>query len=877
MKSSESDIAPFPLRLLRTFCPPHLLEEIEGDLLEKFESDVKSLGEKYAKRRLIWNAIRYLRPGIILRNKFSLPLNQSDMIQSYFKMLFRSLLKRKFYSAINLLCLTVGITFALLMGLFIYGELQVNQSLKDVDRLYLMESKAASQDTRDFFVRTRLAAQCVEQYPNLFEGAYRFLDRNITMSKNDKHFRIQSMLGDSSFITLFGFPVIAGNAETALQKPNSIVITRKIANLFFNNIDVVGQTLTVSTEQNGKQEYEITAVIENPDDKNSVSDFMNMDAQVFLSFENVKDFFPMYNPNSWTDFCIAYTRLTPTATVTEAEAVMNKLVHKNTPTNNDEPRTYFLNPISNYYLLTNHGAVQKLLWALAVVVGLILLLAISNFINISIASSFARAKEIGVRKVIGGVKAQVVVQFLLESCAMAVMSGVCALLLYEVLHPYFGELLGTALPSILSINIQVRVLIFVGIIFIGVLAGIYPAVFQSLAKPVDSLKGKLKSVQGTVQFSRVLIGTQFLITIFIFIAALVVTSQVNFSLQKDLGYNKDHVLVVTSVPRLWNEAGFAKMESAKKEFLQSAKIKSVSLSWGSPGGGFSPGGGRVYKVGTPLEKGIPHVITHGDEDYLNVYDFRLLAGSFLETEGIRQRNSVVINESAQKALGVQLGDQLRVVEYGDTIFTVKGVMSDFNFDSMHEKISPLMMMHSRDAQAYRYFSFKLEGGSTIESVQAVEQAWKKAFPDDPFDYWFADEQLKTMYTTELQMKKATTTATILMLVIVVTGILGLVSLSVSKRTKEIGIRKVLGASLRDILTLIIREYVYLILLAFAVAVPLTYWLVQQWLGTFAYRIELGWWMFALPGLSLLLFTVLLVAGQSLGTASTNPVKSLKYE
>lgn len=799
------------------------------------------------------------------------------MIQSYFKMLFRSLLKRKFYSAINLLCLTVGITFALLMGLFIYGELQVNQSLKDVDRLYLMESKTASQESRDFYVRARLATQCVEQYPNLFEGSYRFLDRNITISKGDKHFRIQSMMGDSSLIALFGFAVITGDAETALQKPNSIVVTRKVANQFFNNTEVVGQTLTVSTEQNGKQEYEITAVIENPDGKNSVSDFMNMNAHVFLSFEKVKDFFPQYNQNSWTNFCIAYTRLAPQATITEAEAVMNKLVLENTPKNNDEPRTYFLSPISNYYLLTNNGAVQTLLWALTVVVGLILLLAISNFINISIASSFARAKEIGVRKVIGGVKAQVVVQFLLESCMMALIAGVLGILLYEVLRPYFGDLLGTALLSLLSINAQVWFLIIAGIISIGVLAGIYPALFQSLARPVDSLKGKFKSVQATVQFSRLLIGTQFLITIFIFIAALVVTSQVNFSLKKDLGYNKDHVLVVTSVPRLWNEAGFVKMESAKKEFLQSANIKSVSLSWGSPGNTFSPGGGKVYKIGTPAEKGISHVITYADEDFQNVYDFRMVAGSFLDAEGIRQPNSVVINESAQKALGVQVGDQLRAVDYGDTIYTVRGVMADFNFASLHEKISPVMIIHPRDVQAYRYFSFKLEGGSAIETVQTVEQAWKKVFPDDPFDYWFANEQLKVMYTTELQMKKATTTATILMLIIVVTGILGLVSLSVSKRTKEIGIRKVLGASLRDILTLITREYVYLIVMAFVVAVPLAYFMVKQWLDSFAYKIQPGWWMFVLPGFSLLLFTVLIVTAQSLRTASANPVKSLRYD
>lgn len=846
-------------------------------MLQKFERDVKVFSERKAKRRLLWNTIRFLRPGIVLRHKFSTRLNHFDMIKSYFTLLLRNLLKRKFYSTINMLCLTVGIAFALLIGMFIHGEQQVNKSLREVEQLYLLESKVPSNPNRDFFSRCRLPQQSAEQYPNLFDSYYRFFDRNITLSKADKHFRIQSMIGDASLLTLFGFPVLAGDAETALQKPNSIVITRNIALQFFNTVDVVGQTLTVSTEQNGKQEYAITAVIENPDEKNSVSDFMNMDAQVFLSLENAKEFLSFFDANSWETFLISYIKLKPAAHPAEAETALNKIMAEVAPNLTGEARTYHLTPLADYYLITNHGAVQKLVWSLMVVVGLILLLAISNFINISIASSFSRAKEIGVRKVIGGLRKQVVAQFLLESCVVAMAAGVMGILLYELLHTYFGTLLNTKLPSVIKIEQEVWLIVFLGIVGVGLLAGIYPAIFQSLTRPVDSLKGKLKSVRGTIRFSRTLIGIQFLITLFIFTAAIVVSRQVSFFMEKDLGFDQSQVIVVNSVPRQWNDAGFSKMESAKKQFLQTPGIEAVSLSWGAPDGNFSPGGSKVHKAGTPAEQGIVHIITSGDEDFQTVFGLRLIAGNFLDASSQQPRNSVIINESAQKALQVQVGDQLIATDNGDSVYTVKGIVADFHFESLHQKVLPMIMVQPRDYQAYRTFNFKLNVTNASEAVETVERAWKKIFPDEAFNFWFADERLKSLYTTERQMQKAANTATVLMIIIVVTGILGLVSLSVSKRTKEIGIRKVLGASLKDILYLIAQEYVFLIVLACLAAIPLAYFLVTQWLNSFAYRVELSWWMFALPGALLLVFTVLIVSLQSYSTASANPVTAIKNE
>ncbi len=865
------------LRFLKWFCPTHLYEEIEGDLIQKFNRDVKAVGEKRAKRRLRWNVIRFFRLGILLRNKFSVELNQGHMLKNYLFVLMRGIEKRKFHTAINILSLTLGITFGLLLGVFVHQELQVNKSLKDVDRLYLVQTQQKNTGDLNFFVPSRLASKCIEQYPLLFESSFRFFDRNVTFSKDDKHFRIQSMIGDASFINMFGFKVLAGDGTTALKNPNSLVITKKIANRFFNRLDVAGETITVSTEQKGRKEYTIDAVIDDLDDKNSITDFMNMDAQIFLSLENYADFFPLFNQDSWKDLIITHIKLAPNASAKEAEIVVNNLIDKNTDSIDSKTRTHVLSAISDYYQLTNHAAVQNLITSLIAIMALLLLLAISNFINISIASSFSRSREVGVRKVLGGLSKQIVIQFLVESFVFVLASVALALLVYQLLHSAFGDLLGTKLPSVLEFDGMFWALIVTSVLLVGFLAGIYPAVFQSMTKPIESLKGKFKSVKGTLRFSRTLIAIQFFITVFISIATVILLTQSSYFLNKDLGYDKSHVLIVNSVPRIWTEAGFQKMESAKKEFLQSPNVQSVSLSMGAPGWNFSPGGGTLYKADNSSANGVGYTVTGSDEDFFQVYNLKLVEGGLFNSSSLRKPNEVVINRTAQKALNIQLGDQLKASNLGDAALTVRGVVDDFHFASLHEKVQPLMIVHNVDFEAYRFFSFKMLPGNMSESVSEVQALWKKAFPEDAFEFSFADERLKELYITELQMKKASILATLLMLVIVVTGVLGLVSLNVSKRNKEIGIRKVLGASVRTILALLAREYVFLMVASFCVGVPLSYFFATQWLANFAYHIELSLWMFVLPIVCLFLVIILIVCAQSLKTALDNPVDSLKYE
>ena len=336
----------FAFRLLGAFCPDQLYEEIEGDLIYKFNKDVKAIGEKRAKRRLMWNVVRFLRPGILLRNKFSKSFHSTHMLKNYVKIMLRSLAKRKIYSAINIFGLTVGITFAMLIGVFVWGELQVNKQLRDVDQLYILEQETKDSGGMGFFSPTPLAKFMVDQYPTLAVNYYRFYDRNIKISKGDKHFIIQSMMGDSTFLNLFGLPVMYGDAPSAFTKPYSVVITDHVAKQFFNRSDVIGEALLLSSGT-ADREYIITGVLENPE-RNSVSDLVGMNAQVFISLQN-NDQFPV-DLETWNDNqIITYMKLAADVNINVVEQEMSKVIQAHGSKNQKENVRLHLKGLNDYY------------------------------------------------------------------------------------------------------------------------------------------------------------------------------------------------------------------------------------------------------------------------------------------------------------------------------------------------------------------------------------------------------------------------------------------------------------------------------------------------------------------------------------------------
>jgi putative ABC transport system permease protein len=318
------------------------------------------------------------------------------------------------------------------------------------------------------------------------------------------------------------------------------------------------------------------------------------------------------------------------------------------------------------------------------------------------------------------------------------------------------------------------------------------------------------------------------------------------------------------------------MEVAKQEFLTSPAVSSVSLSWGAPNTSMGPADFKAHRPDQPVEEAITISVASVDEDYLKVYGMKMVSGRFFkEPSEPRQPFALVINEVAQRQLAVQTGDKLILPDWPGVEFTVAGVVRDFHFETFHQPIRPLILMHVLDDGTYRTFSFHLEGHDLAGSVQEVERLWAKVFPNDPLVYTFHDERLQTLYNTERQLQAAASVATVLMTIIVLTGVVGLVSLSVRRRSKEIGIRKVLGSSLRGILTLISREYVSIMLIAFAIGLIAAYGVMNWWLQTFEYRIAMTWWMFAVPPAVVFVVTILLVSLQSLKTALADPVKAIK--
>lgn len=865
------------LRFLRWFCPPNLYEGIEGDLLEQYDADCVAAGPGAARRRLAWRVFQFFRPGIILRNKFSFNPNQGPMIRNYVKVMMRALWKQKTNAAIHVLGLTLGLAFALVTGVFVSQELRVNKSLRDSDRLYMVEG--AMKDgtfAYPFMSPAAVTSVACEEYPTLFEGRFRFQDRMITVSKGDQHFRLQTIICDPTLVSLFGFPVLHGDAAGIFRDAHTIVITRAMALRYFNRADVVGETLTLSAQSgdNKRYDYTIAAVLEDLP-RNSVTDLVDMNAQIFLSLKEI-DVFRNIDADQWeAGTSVNYVKLKPGASVHDAEDALAAIMKARAP----EPMQRLklsLNPLESYYLEANQGRVKKLIYTLSAIALFILILAVINFVNITVGSSLARLREIGVRKAIGSRRGQLVGQFLAESVLLSVGAFVVSVAIYALTRSYFGELLGTVLVPVTELGGVLVCIMFAISLGIGLLAGIYPAFLLSSYNTIASLKNKLPSLGGSHNVSQSLVALQFALAIGVFIFAMVINRQVTYFLEKDLGYNKDYVLTVSSVPRRWSEEGVRSIETARQAFLSVPQVKNISLSWEIPAGNY---GNQVdvYRQGADETKalGMPMLMT--DEHFADTYGIGMRDGIFLADEQHAwQLGNIVLNASASKMLGVVPGDHVNI--RGDTtVFTVKGIVNDFHFFSLHETVKPMVFLHTRGTQAFRHFSIKLQPGDMAAAISAVEATWRQVFPDEPFVYAFMDQELARLYKNEIRLKKASSVATGLMLLIVFTGVFGMVSLMISKRTKEMGIRKVMGATAGDIVLLVSGPYFVLVVVAFAITAPLAYYASIRWLASFAYKITLPWWIFIVPVVMTLILTVLLVGVKTLRAAMGSPVNALRYE
>lgn len=804
------------------------------------------------------------------------------MLKNYLKISWRNLMKRKFYASVTIFGLSVGITFALLIGSYVWGELNVNSELRNLENQYMIQSKWDKENMGgEITTLGPLGKALKENYPNLVENYHRFDAVTTIISKGDKVFREDLQLTDSTMLTTYGFPLIQGDPKTALNQPNTMVISSAQAIKYFGKTDVVGQTLRIEAFTGEKRDFMVTGVFGDIP-FNSVTNLVTPPDKlpVLLSFINA-GFLGRNGYDLWNNaYIVNYLELKKGVSPKDLEKPMAQLIATNASKEISQNLHPSLKPLKEVYLDANNGFVNKTILTLGIVAMFILLMAVVNFVNISIGNSSSRLKEIGVRKVLGSLRGQVLRQFLIESVIISFFSLLVSLLFYEIFRPYLSQILQKNIISLFKASPYFYLGAIALSLFIGVLSGLYPSLVLANLPSVDSMKGKLKSVKENIFFRRLLLASQFTVALFVFGGAAVISEQVDYFFKQDLGYNKSSVFSVR-VPRDWSLKGVEKMETIRNEMAQLKEIDEGTLAWEIPDGatGFSS---AIYRAGQDSTTAFyaPTLVT--DEKFAETYQIPMAAGQYFHADrDTFQAVRLVLNESAIKALGFKnaqeaIGQQVRMHNAPNN-FTIVGATKDFHFESMHKAIGPTAFMQVRDNPFYRYLSFRLTPTNLGEAMKNIENKWRELLPDAPFEYTFMDGTLQKMYQSEMQLQQAAEVATTLAIIIVLLGILGMVSLNIVRRTKEVGIRKVLGATGISIVFLFLKEFLIVLAIAIVIAFPLAVISMNSWLQNYAYRIEISWITFAFVGLVFIGMVALLVGFQTLKAARLNPVKSLKIE
>ena len=802
------------------------------------------------------------------------------MLKNYLIVAWRNIIRRPFYSTLNLAGICTAILFILLVAAFAGSEWNVNRQLRHADRLYYLISEWKNPDEGiPITTPGPLARRLKEDYPGLVANYYRGYYLTSVVSHGDKHFREHIDIGDSTLLPMFGFRLLAGDARTAMSMPFSVVIKPEIAQKYFGRLDVVGERLEIQSNAGGRHDFVITGVLQDIPE-NSVTDlnFENHHALFVSAGSNA--YFTTPDREDWAmPFVASFVELKEGVTGGDLVRPIRRLIQKHAPADARKDLTVRPRALIDYHLTKDNGLIKRTLYALCFVSMFILLMAVVNFVNISISSSAGRIKEIGIRKVLGGLRREIMIQFLAESMLLMLFAALLALFLYPMVRPGFGELVGKSLPELPAFPGPAIGLMILLVVVPGAMAGLFPAIVLSSQRTADSVKGRVRTMAGHMWLRKGLAGFQFCLAEIVIIAAIVVTSQIGYFFGSDLGYAKEY-LVTAQVPRDWTTKGVMKMETIRDQFATLVGVRKVSLSFEIPDG---MNGGRlpIYRADRDSASAINVQGMVTDEHYMDVYSVPMKAGTFLMAKTALDPRKVVLNESAVRALGwPRAEDALGAgVKFpgDDTVCTIVGVTADFHFNSMQEKIPPIIYAHVRMIQSFRYLSFRLAPGDIAGTIRAIDQKWAALLPGSSFEYRWMNETLKQLYRRELQLQKAVYVAACLSLLIVLMGVTAFVSMSVRKRTKEIGIRKVLGASAGTISGLFVRDFLWILVVSGLVACPIAWIVMHQWLNGYAYRVTLTAWAFVFSVLALGGVTVGLIVLQTLKASLQNPVKSLTVE
>ncbi|MDP4150165.1 MAG: ABC transporter permease [Bacteroidota bacterium] len=801
------------------------------------------------------------------------------MFKNYVLVALRQFVRHRMFSALNVFCLAIGISFCLLIGEYVLHESGINANLRDVHRQYVLNSNWKVKNTGPEATTVGpLAKALTEKYPSLVAGYFRFNPVVNAVSAGDKHFREDVSICDTNLVSLYSLPLLYGNPQHAFTDVHSAVITEQFALKLFDRKDVLRRTLTFTNLSGKTTDYTISAVIRDMPYTTPTNAFSDHGYSVYLPFEGNQYYPTGTGEDDWNGITIAaFVKLQPGVRPEQLNAPIKYLLRLNAPETTYKNLQVELKPLSTYWLNMDNRAVARTLSMLTLVALGILLMAVVNFVNIMIGTSAYRIREIGLRKVFGGRRVELVIQYLVECTVLTFFAALLSLFFYTLFLPLANELLHTNLRPVSQFEFREWGYLVAGMLVVGMMAGFYPAWILSRSNAVTAVKGKQGSVEKGVWLRKSLLIGQFSLATGVIVFAIVLSRQVDYFFHSDLGYDKNRLLLVTAIPKQWDSVGVARMESIRTGLLGLSAVKDASISMDIPDR-MPPAKLLVYPEGGSISQAISVQAITADERFASTYQIGLMEGRFFSGgAGGFVPGETVINESALKSLGWKdiAGKTLTIPNAGN--LKVVGLIKDFHLSSLHESIEPLIVFHVRDNPIYRFMSVRLGAGSLSRSVEQVQAKWKAMSPSAPFDFRFMDDKLAEMYRTELQLRKASGIASGLMLLIVLLGIFGVLTLSLTKRIPEIAVRKVLGAGMRNILLLFIRQYAGLLGIANFIALPLAYVLTNRWLDQYPYRIAQTAGAYLLSGALVSVIAFALICLQCLKAASANPVKSLRTE
>lgn len=817
--------------------------------------------------------------------------NQPALLRNYFKVAFRNLFKHKVYSTINISGLAIGMTCCALILLYVQYELRYDNFHSKGSQIYRVLRETTNDDgtkTIGSGISGPFAPALLKDFPEV-EEVVRVTSTVATYIESEgklfNHHYEDILAAESHFLNIFDFEMILGDRESALQDPKSVVMSQKTAQQYFGKENPIGKTITL-TDGRLPGDYTVTGVIHVPE-------------QSSLQFKMLCSLYPTNDQQGWSDFYLTnwlrtndyrpmgiFAVIHKNADAKTLEAKFPDFIAQYTTPEVQSRNTYHLQPLRRIHLYSEqnlsgitmvYGDIEHV-YLFSAIAFLIMLIACVNFMNLATARSASRAKEIGMRKVSGAHRSQIIRQFLGEAILLSTLSFILAFILTELALPSFSDFVGKNLTP--ETNLYHLLALPVIIIFVGVISGIYPAFFLSAFEPIAALKGTSRAGNKGAHLRKGLVVFQFAISILLIISTTMVYRQLNFIQTKNLGFEKSHLINMklfwTDMQTKRSGADHLKLafryNTVKDAFLAHPNVLKAT-AYHAPLGTL---GGKQMNVRTEPNKTFQVMYQVADEDFPETLNIDLIDGRFFQkSEMGGNAISALINESAVKLFDWQnpVGKQLTI---GDsTRVTVVGVIKDFHYQSLYKNIKPLIIWDF--VGNYWELTVRIKNQDIPETLAFLEKTWKQFLPNRPFEFRFMDEELDQLYREDVKAGQLVGTFALLTIAVACLGLFGLAAFTSEQRTKEIGVRKVLGASVSSIMFLLSKEFAKLVLVANLIAWPIAYIMVSDWLQHFAYRTDLSWWIFALGGIIALLVALSSVGYQAWRAARTNPIDTLQCE